>query len=89
MKLIKLLFIVIVGLVIANVTLTNRTIDEGVTVANLSREISTLHDQNTIMKATVASAGSLGNLSTKLIEVGFVEPTNVVSLSITSNVASR
>lgn len=89
MKLIKLLFVVIVGLVIANVTLTNRTVDESIVVANLSQEISDLHDQNTILRATVAAAGSIGNLSAKLAEAGFVESGKVVSLSTAANVASR
>jgi cell division protein FtsB len=89
MKLIKLLFAVIVVLVIANVTLTNRTVDEGVVVANLSQEIAQLQNENTILKAQVAAAGSIGNLSAKLTEAGFVETGKVVSLSTTASVASR
>lgn len=89
MKLIKLLFGVIVVLVIANVTLTNRSVDEGIVVANLSKEISELQNQNTILKGQVASLGSIGNLTAKLAEAGFVETPKVVSLPTTSSVASR
>lgn len=89
MKLIKLLFGVIVILVLANVTLTNRSVDEGIVVANLSKEIATLQNQNTILKGQVASMGSIGNLTAKLEEAGFVETPKVVSLPTTSSVASR
>ena len=89
MKLIKVLFIIIIALVIANVTLTNRSVDESVVVAQLSREISELENQNTIMKATVATAGSLGSLNEKIAAAGFVEVSKVVALPTTSSVASR
>lgn len=89
MKLIKILFAIIVLLVITNVTLTNRTVDEGVALSKLSREISELQNQNTIMKATVASAGSLGALSEKIATMGYVEVPKVVSLTTGSSVASR
>jgi len=89
MKLIKILFAVILVLVIVNVTLTNRTVEDGVTVANLSDEISQLQNQNTIMKATVAASGSLGNLTTRIAEAGFVESGKIASVKTTSSVASR
>lgn len=89
MKLIKLLFVVITALVIANVTLTNRTVDESVVVSRLNREIETLQNENTILKAQVAESGSLGNLTLKLQEAGFVTSTQIVSVDSTSSVASR
>jgi len=89
MKLIKILFAVILVLVIVNVTLTNRTVEDGVTVANLSDEISQLQNQNTIMKATVAASGSLGNLTTRIAEAGFVESGKIAAVKTTSSVASR
>lgn len=89
MKLIKFLFVIIVGLVITNVTLTNRTVDESIMVANLNREISILQDQNTILASTVAEAGSLGNLTAKLTEAGYTESPKVVSLGGVASVASR
>ncbi len=89
MKLIKLLFGVIVVLVIANVTLTNRSVDEGIVVSNLSKEIAALQNQNTILRGQVAALGSIGNLTAKLEEAGFVETPKVVSLPTTSSVASR
>lgn len=89
MKLIKLLFVVIVALVVTNVTYANRGVDESIVVADLSREIAVMQNQNTILKAQVAQAGAIGNLSTKLAEAGFVESPKVVNLSSTSSVASR
>jgi len=89
MKLIKLLFIIITGLVITNVTLTNRTVDESVVVSKLNQDIATLQNENTILKAQVAEAGSLDKLTLKLAEAGFVETTQIVSVNTTSSVASR
>jgi len=89
MKLIKALFILIIALVITNVTLTNRSVDESIVVANLSQEIATLQNQNTILRAQVALDGSLGTLSTKIADAGFVETPSVVALKTSSPVASR
>lgn len=89
MKLIKLLFLVIVALVIGNVTMTNTAVDEGVVVARLTKEIAQLENDNTIMAATVASAGSLGSISSKLEAAGFVESQAVVALPTSVSVASR
>lgn len=89
MKLIKILFIVIIGLVITNVTLTNRTVDEGVVVSNLTKEISSLRDQNTILASQVAELGSLSSVSAKLEASGYVETPKIVSLTGSTSVASR
>ena len=89
MKLIKFLFFVIVALVITNVTLTNRTVDESLVMASLNREIAVLQNENTIMRAQVAGLGSLDNLSLKIAEAGFVTSPVVATLAITSSVASR
>lgn len=89
MKLIKLLFAVITLLVIANVTLTNRTVDESVVVSRLNQEIEILQNENTILRAQVAQAGSLGNLTLKLQEAGFVTSPQVVAVDTTTSVASR
>lgn len=89
MKLIKALFAVIVILVVISVTLTNRSVDESVIVADLTRDIASLQNENTILRAQVASAGSIGNLSVKLQEAGFVESAKVASLSPVVAVASR
>ncbi len=89
MKLIKFLFAIIIALVIGNVTLTNAAVDEGVVVSRLSSEIAQIQNENTIMRATVAGAGSLGSLSARLADLGFVESPKVVALPTTASVASR
>lgn len=89
MKLIRLLFVVIVGLVLTNITITNRGVDEGVVVTDLNKEIIALQNQNTILKAQVASDGSLGNISSKLTEAGFTETPKIISLQTAASVASR
>ena len=89
MKLIKFLFAVIVALVIANVTLTNRSVDESVVVAGLTRDIAKLQNDNTILKSQVASAGSLSEISDEIAQAGFVESPKVVTIGVPSSVASR
>ncbi len=89
MKLIKFLFVIIVGLVIGNVTLTNRTVDESIVVAGLTADIAELQNQNIILRAQVASAGSLGSLTAKIEEAGFVSSPTIVSVQNPSSVALR
>ena len=89
MKIIKLLSFFIVALVIANVTLTNKSVDESLVVSNLSRDIATLENENTILKAEVASSGSIKELSVRIEAAGFVSTLNIASLPSVSNVASR
>jgi hypothetical protein len=89
MKIIKFLSFIIVALVLGNVTLTNRSLDESLVVSNLSRDIATLQNENTILKAEVASAGSIKQLSARIEAAGFVSTGNIASLPSVSNVASR
>ena len=90
MKLIKLFSLIIVVLVIGSVTMSNRSVDESIVVANLDKQISTLQDQNTILKAQVASTGALTNLSDKIAAEGFTESPTIASIhTATSVVALR
>lgn len=89
MKIIKLLSFVIVALVIANVTLTNKSVDESLVVSNLSRDIAAIQNENMILKAEVASAGSIKELSPRIQAAGFESTLNIASLPSVSNVASR
>lgn len=89
MKLIKSLFAVIVILVITNVTIANRSVDESIVVSDLSSEISALQNENTILKSVVASAGSLGSLSQRIEEAGFTSSPKIAAIETTSSVASR
>ena len=89
MKLIKALSLIIVILVISSVTLTNRSVDESLVVGELNREIASLENQNTILKAEVSAIGSLGNLSVLIEEAGFSASPTLVTLPGTTSVASR
>lgn len=89
MKLIKLLSFVILALVITNVTLTNRSVDESIVVADLSRDITSLQKENTILKAQVAALGSLTDLEQKIAEAGFTASPKVASVTTVSSLASR
>lgn len=89
MKLIKLLALIIVLLVITNVTLTNRSLDDGLTLSNLSKEIAELQNQNIILRARIASAGSLTGVKEKLLSAGYTESPRIVAVPENSSVASR
>ena len=89
MELIKVLFFVIIVLVIGNVTLTNRTVDESILVADLTAEISAIQNNNTILRAEVASAGSIGNLSARIESAGFTANPEIVVIDNPSSVALR
>ncbi len=89
MKLIKILSAIIVLLVITNVTLTNRSVEDGLTLTHLSKDISQLQNQNTILRAKIASAGALTGIKEKLLLAGYTESPRVVALPDNSAVASR
>lgn len=89
MKLIKLLAVVIVGLIVTNVTLTNRAVDQAVTVSELSAEITALDHDNTILNAEIAELGSLSTIAGGIEAAGFVDSPKVVSLQSGSSLASR
>lgn len=89
MKLIKALFVVIIALVIGNVTLANRSVDEGILVSDLTNEINSLQNQNTILRSDVASAGSLSSMATRIEEAGFVVTPKIASVQTGASVASR
>jgi len=89
MKLIKALFALIVVLVITNVTVANRSVDESIIVSDLSAQISSLQNENTILKSVIASIGSLGSLSQRIEEAGFVGSPKIASLETISSVATR
>ena len=89
MKLIKILSLLIIILVITSLTLTNRTLDEGLVISNLTNDLDALQNQNTILRSHVALAGSIGGLTTKLAQAGFVESQNIVHMPTVPSIASR
>jgi hypothetical protein len=89
MKLVKIFSLLIVGLIITNVTLTNRAVDQSVTVSEYSREIENLDHSNTLLNAQIADLGSLTKLREGIEAAGFVSSPAVVSLGGTASVASR
>ncbi len=88
MKLIKLFSCIIVALVIGSVTMSNRSVDESLVVANLDKQISSLQDQNTILRAQVASAGALTGMSDKIAAAGFTASPVIASLQRTTSVVA-
>lgn len=89
MKIIKILFILIIALVLGNVTLTNRSVDESLIVSQLNKEIKSLEDQNILTQARIAESGSLTLLSAKIAQAGYVDNAAVVALPTPASVALR
>ena len=89
MILIKLLTCLIIGLVITNVTLSNRAVDQSTLVSQLSQEITQLEHENMLMSVAIAELGSLSKLRVQIEQAGFVVADDVVALSGSSAVASR
>lgn len=90
MKLIKLLFVFIVGLVLTNVTLTNRSLDQSLQMSELSAEIQSLTKEVSILEAQLASKGSLTAQEIKIKELGFLPPSQIIAVGAQpSSVALR
>jgi hypothetical protein len=89
MKLVKLLSLVIVGLVLTNVTLTNHAVDQSVTVSGLNNQIAELEHDNTLLSVKISESGSLTKLRAQIEEAGFTTSPSVVSLPGSTSVASR
>lgn len=89
MKLIKLLALAIITLVIGSVTVSNRSVDESLIVADLTQQITSLQNKNTILRAEVASAGALAQINDKIREAGFVSTPTVAALHTAATVALR
>ena len=88
MKLVKLLSVLIFMLVVGNVVVANAAVDESVTVKSINAEITSLNEQNIVLKQQIASLGSLSHISTIAEAQGFVETPQIVSLT-NSTVALR
>lgn len=88
MKLVKLFSLVIFFLVVTNVVVANAAVDESVEVKSINAEITSLSNQNIVLKQQIAALGSLSNIQSKIEAMGFVESPQIVSLS-SSSVALR
>ena len=89
MKLIKLLSLVIAGLVLVNVTIANRAVDQSETVASLTRDIATLEHETVVLQSAVAEVGALTGMSDRVAALGFTETAQVATLGSSSSVALR
>lgn len=89
MKLIKLLTFVIVILFVGNITISNHSLDDSKKTAQLASEVAGLTHELTILKSLVAESTSLTSASTKVAAIGFSETPKIVTLGVTSHVASR
>lgn len=88
MKLVKLFSLIIFFLVVTNVVVANAAVDESVAVKSINAEITSLSNQNIVLKQQIAALGSLANIESKVEAMGFVESPQIVSLT-SSSVALR
>lgn len=89
MKVIKFLGLIIVGLVITSVTVSNHSLDDSAVVSELTQEIKSLERDNTVLRAEIASAGSLTAAAENIELAGFVPPSNIATLAAPGHVAMR
>ncbi|HBD02230.1 MAG: hypothetical protein UX59_C0033G0002 [Microgenomates group bacterium GW2011_GWA1_46_7] len=89
MKLIKLLSLIIVTLIITNITLTNRAVDQSTLVSALTVQIQTLENDVTRSRAEIADLGSLTRLQDLILAAGFSETPTLVTLPTAASVALR
>ncbi len=68
--------------------MSNRSVDQSIIISNLDQQISKLQDQNTLLKAQVASTGALTSINDKIVAAGFTEPAKIASLKIGSSVVA-
>lgn len=89
MRLVKLLGLAIVLLGLYSVTLSNHSLDDSVVVADLNHEISSLAHANDVLRAKIASRGSLTAAAEEIEAKGYTSPDAIATLSAPSEVASR
>lgn len=90
MKLVKLLCVAILGLVIANVTVSNKSLDQSLTMTVLAKEITTLEKETSILEAEIAMSASLPALEIRIAEAGFVPADKIMAIGASaSTVALR
>jgi len=89
MKLIKILAALIVLLVLASLTLSNHTLDYSPVINTLSRDNATLKHANMVLRATLATRGSLTYLAPQLAHSEYVEPQTQLTLATPAPLAFR
>lgn len=89
MKLAKFLGFLIIFLVLVSITISNHSLDDSETVSALTKEIHNLKQANTILRAEIATAGSLTKAAEHITRAGYVEPSNIATLAGPGNVALK
>jgi hypothetical protein len=88
MKLVKLLCLVILTLVIGNVTVSNKSLDQSLTMTALAKEITTLEKEAGILEAEIAMSASLPALEQRIAEAGFVPADKILAIGVSASVVA-
>ncbi|KKU88474.1 MAG: hypothetical protein UY18_C0013G0019 [Microgenomates group bacterium GW2011_GWF2_47_9] len=88
MKLIKVFALSIVLLMVLSVTLSNRSLDDSQEVREITETIASLEHDNTLLRAEIASVGSLTAVAEKASSLGWSTSPKIVTLSLSGRVAS-
>lgn len=87
--LIIFIFVTILGLEIAHISVVNQISTTGAELADLQEEIDNYERENTILEEELLAAASFTNISEKAEQLGFVEVKNQVALTNTLPLARR
>lgn len=75
-----LLFLLAVGLELANIHLSGKLASDSVTVKKLQQSIARLDEENQILDSKVLKETSFDTISSKAISIGFIEDHSYISL---------
>ena len=78
---ITFLTVVIIGLSIVQISLSNRIATDGSQLAQLDQQINVYKRQNILIQEQVLQASSLTNIEQKAEKLGFVEANSAIYLS--------
>jgi cell division protein FtsL len=81
MALLSLLFVVIVGLSIVQIALSNQMATTGTELTTLTKKIDDYKKENTLLNEKVLEASSLTALDARAQKLGFVPETSQIDLS--------
>lgn len=75
------IFVTIIGLGIAQISMANQISTTGAELADLQREVDIYERENTVLEEELLQASSFTNIAEKAKKLGFVESKTQVSLT--------
>lgn len=83
------IFVTILGLGIAQISIANQISTTGAELAQLQEEVDAYERENTILEEELLELASLTNISEKAEQLGFIEAKNQVALTNNLPLARR